>query len=457
MQALYAKKAFLPQGFEDDIRLDIDATGNITSIKTGAKPETGDMIADILIPGMPNVHSHAFQRAIAGLTEYTSSGSDTFWTWRSLMYHLANKVTPDDVVAIASQLYMELLKSGYTSVAEFHYIHGMADENAPLDREMSLAIFEAAKQTGIGLTHLPVLYEVSGFGAADPVLQQRTFLHTAETFVDLVESLQASAKIEPDIDLGIGFHSLRAVTPQSLAEISTWASHAMPDRPIHIHIAEQELEVRNCLEFYEARPVEWLLGNAPVNENWCLIHATHMIAKEIKGAGGAGAVIGLAPTTEANLGDGFFELPAWLEAKGSLGIGSDSNVCTSPAEELRLLEYGSRLRERRRLISTSPEHPGTGAFLWSTAARGGARALGRKAGTIAVGNKADVLNIDGAHPALCAAGAGDILNALVFGPSQGAIQDVYVGGVRAIEGGKHAAEADISACYRKTVSALLDL
>ncbi len=455
MTALFAKKALLPQGFEDNIRLDIDATGHITGIETATKPGPGERIADVLVPGMSNVHSHAFQRAIAGLTEYTSGGSDTFWTWRSLMYELANKVSPDDLAAIAGQLYMEFMKSGYTSVAEFHYTHGMAGNNAPLNMEMSLAIFEAAKQTGIGFTHLPVLYEVSGFGATDPVLQQRTFLHTPEAFVDLVEMLETRVKSEPEISLGIGFHSLRAVTSQSLAEISTWAGHAMPDRPIHIHIAEQELEVRDCLEFYGARPVEWLLNNAPVNENWCLIHATHMIAKEIKGAASSGAVVGLSPSTEANLGDGFFELPAWLEAKGALGVGSDSNVCTSPIEELRLLEYGSRLRERRRLISTSPEHRGTGAFLWSAAARGGARALGRKAGTIAVGNKADVLGLDSTHPALCSADSDNILNTLVFGPSQGAIRDVYVGGLRVIEDGRHACEEQISARYRKTVKTLI--
>lgn len=426
MPALFAKKALLPHGFEDDIRLAIDATGLITGIETAAKPGPGDVCADILIPGMSNLHCHAFQRAIAGLTEFASGDSDTFWTWRHLMYELANKVTPGDLSVVASQLYMELLKSGYTSVAEFHYIHGMTGNSVPLDKEMSLTILEAAKQTGIGLAHLPVLYEVSGFGAAECLPEQRTFSHTPEAFIDLVELLETRTKTEPDIGIGIGFHSLRAVRPDSLVEISNWAKRTMPDRPVHIHVAEQELEVRDCLEHHGARPVEWLLDNAEVSSNWCLVHATHMTDKEIGAAAKSGAIAGLCPTTEANLGDGFFDLPTWLEAGGALGVGSDSNVSTSPVEELRLLEYGARLRGQRRLVSTSPEHPGTGAFLWSAAASGGARALGRKTGAIAVGNKADLLSLNSSHPALCAAGDEDILNAFVFGPSQGAIRDVYV-------------------------------
>ncbi len=454
MTSLFANRALLPAGFTNNVRINIAANGQITRIESGVTPTPEDTLADTLIPGMPDLHSHAFQRATAGLAEHTSGGSDTFWTWRGLMYELANKVRPDDILAIAAQLYMELLKSGYTSVAEFHYIHGMGDEKTPLNLEMSEAILEAARQTGIALTHLPVLYEVAGFGASEPVLEQRSFRHTPEAFIDLVEKLLTEIRGETNINLGIGLHSLRAVKPSTLVEIATWAGHAMADQPVHIHIAEQEREVRECLEHHGARPVEWLLGNVDVGQNWCLVHATHMIGKEIKALAKSGAVAGLCPTTEANLGDGFFELSLWLGQGGPLGVGSDANLSTSPVEELRLLEYGSRLRERRRLVSTSPEHPGTGAFLWSAAVRGGARALGRKSGTIAEGNRADLLNLDSDHPALCAASGEDILGAFIFGPSQGAIRDVFVGGKRVIEDGRHGQETQISARYRKTVKSL---
>lgn len=456
MSALFARKAFLPQGFEDGTRLDIDATGHIAGIETGAKPQRNDILADILIPGMPNLHCHSFQRAMAGLAEYKSGSSNTFWTWRSLMYELASKVTPEDLAAIAAQLYMELLKSGYTSVAEFHYLHGMAAGKAPLNKEMSLAILDAANETGIGLTHLPVLYEGSGFGRGDPLPEQASFSHSSEAFIDLVERLETRTKIDPNMEIGTAFHSLRAVTPASLAKVSGWADAAMPGRPIHIHIAEQEQEVRDCLAHHGARPVEWLLDNADVDGNWCLVHATHMTADETEAAAKSGAIAGLCPSTEANLGDGLFDLSAWLENGGSLGLGSDSNVSTSPVEEARLLEYASRLNQQRRLIATSPEHPGTGAFLWAAATKGGARALGRKTGSIEIGNKADFLNLDAGHPSLCAATGEDILNALVFGPSQGAIRDVYVGGRPVVKDGRHSQEEQISARYRKCVKSLLE-
>lgn len=457
MTTLFANRALLPTGFMDNVRITIATDGEIARVESGLTPAPGDALADTLIPGIPNLHSHSFQRATAGLAEQTTGGSDTFWTWRTLMYELANKLRPVDVLAIASQLYMELLKSGYTSVAEFHYIHGITDGNARQDLEMSEAILEAARQTGIGLTLLPVLYEVSGFGASAPHPDQMTFRHTPQAFTELVEKLQQKTKGETNIGLGMAFHSLRAVKPESLAEIASWATRAMPDRPVHIHIAEQEREVAECLEKLGARPVEWLLGNANVDRNWCLIHATHMTAEEIESVAKSGAVAGLCPTTEANLGDGFFDLPRWLEGGGPLGVGSDANLSTSPVEELRLLEYGSRLRERRRLVATSPEHPGTGAFLWSAAAKGGAQALGRKSGAIEIGNRADFLNLDANHPALCASSGEDILSALVFGPSQGAIRDVYVAGRRVIEDGRHDQEVQISALYRKAVRSLLEI
>lgn len=457
MPAVFAKAAFLETGFTRNIRIEIGGDGAILNLDTETDANPGDHLADIIVPGMPNLHSHAFQRATAGLTEHASGGSDTFWTWRSLMYDLAGRITPEDLKTIAAQAYLEFLKSGYTGVAEFHYLHGMAGTSSPLDMEMSEAIIASAEETGIALTHLPVLYEVSGFGKTQPSEAQKTFHHTPDDFVELVEKLTYTTRDKTDVEVGIGLHSLRAVQHQSLIDIDAWAKQSMAGSPVHIHIAEQEEELHDCLEYYGARPVEWLMNAVDVSDNWCLVHATHMTASESKVAIKSGATAGLCPTTEANLGDGFFELPHWIAHGGALGVGSDSNVCPSPVEELRLLEYGSRLRERRRLISTSPEHPGTGAFLWSAAAKGGARALARKTGSLKVGNKADFLALDGQHPALCAAKDSDILNALVFGPSTGAIRDVYVGGVRVIEAGHHDKEEEITARYRKCVARLLDL
>lgn len=453
--AIFARTALLKDGFASAVRLETGEDGSICTLQTNTIARPGDMTADIIIPGMPNLHSHAFQRAMAGLAETSCGTSDTFWTWRHLMYDLANKISPDDLAAIATQAYLELLKFGYTSVAEFHYLHGLGDPSSPLNVEMSEAIFSAATQTGIGLTHLPVLYEIAGFGETEPAPEQKAFCHTPDDFIRLVETLTARAANYPNIDIGIAFHSLRAVRNKSLIDISKWAKQTLPGSPVHIHIAEQEQEVADCLERLGARPVEWLQGNVDVDETWCLVHATHMSDNEITAAAKTGSVAGLCPTTEANLGDGFFELTRWNEYGGAIGIGSDSNVCLSPVEELRLLEYGHRLRERRRLVATSPEHPGTGAFLWSAAAQGGAQALGRKAGALAIGNRADFLTLDAAHPALCTAANDGILNALIFGPSQGAIQDVYVNGVRVIHEGHHAREAEITARYTSCVTNLL--
>lgn len=455
MTTIFARTALLKDGFASAVRLETGKDGSICALETNAIARPGDRLADIIIPGMPNLHSHAFQRAMAGLAETSSGSADTFWTWRHLMYDLANRITPDDLAAIATQAYLELLKSGYTSVAEFHYIHGMKDPSSPLNIEMSEAIFSAATQTGIGLAHLPVLYEIAGFGEAEPTPEQRAFCHTPDDFTRLVETLTARAANHPDIDIGIAFHSLRAVRNQSLMDISNWAKQTLPGSPVHIHIAEQEQEVADCLEHLGARPVEWLLGNVDVDETWCLVHATHMSNNEIAAAAKTGSIAGLCPTTEANLGDGFFELTRWNEYGGAIGIGSDSNICLSPVEELRLLEYAHRLRERRRLVATSPEHPGTGTFLWSTTTQGGAQALGRKAGTLAVGNKADFLTLDAAHPALCTSANDDILNALIFGPSQGAIRDVYVNGDRVIHKGHHRHEIEITARYTNCVTSLL--
>jgi formimidoylglutamate deiminase len=457
MSGLFARKARLPEGWARDIRLTFSSGGTICRLEKDTAPKPTDAKVEVLIPAMANVHSHGFQRAMAGLTENGSGQAGSFWTWRNLMYKLANQVSPEDLLIIASQLYMELLKSGYTSVGEFHYLHRQGGAASGNSLPMSEALAEAAENTGIALTHLPVLYETSGFGADKPTPEQSGFYHKPDDFVSLLDQLKTKLTTQSETTLGIAFHSLRAVKQQTLAEILAWSANNLPGCPLHIHIAEQEREVTECLDHYGARPVEWLMDQTDLNNNWCLIHATHMLASECEKAASTGAIAGLCPTTEANLGDGFFDITPWKKAGGAWGIGSDANVCMNPAEELRLLEYGARLRERRRLVITSTDTQNTSANLWQSAAEQGARALGRKAGSIAVGQKGDLLGLKEQHIAFAAVdfeskdhqSLDTVLDCLIFGPSEGAVREVFVAGQQVIHQGRHAKEDEISARFHK--------
>ncbi len=460
---LFAESALLPSGWARDVAIGIAGDGHITSVKTGAEPKAAHQAAGPLLPGMPNLHSHAFQRAMAGLTEQAGKGAETdsFWTWRTLMYDFVGRLAPEQVQAIAAQLYVEMLKAGYTAVAEFHYLHHDLDGNPYADlAEMSERIVAAAKATGIGLTHLPVLYAAGGFGGKPGGSGQRRFLNDPDRFLKLIAILKERHGRDPQIRIGIAPHSLRAVTPESLSRAVAGLSAMDAHAPIHIHIAEQTKEVEDCLAWSGKRPVEWLFGHEAVDDRWCLVHATHVSEAETDLLAASGAVAGLCPTTEANLGDGLFPAGPYLARGGVFGIGSDSHISVSPIEELRWLEYGQRLMTRRRnVLAPGPAEGGPtgghlGARLYRDALAGGARACARDIGRIAPGARADFVVVDPESPSLLDRGEDTLLDALIFAGNANPVRDVMVGGHWVVEEGHHRAEHAIFARYRQAVAAL---
>ncbi|MEE8276450.1 MAG: formimidoylglutamate deiminase [Alphaproteobacteria bacterium] len=447
MTRLFAAEALLETGWARDVLIEIDGAGNIAAITPRANPGNAPRAAGPVIPGMADLHSHAFQRAMAGLAE--GAGADNFWTWRELMYGFLAHLTPDDLHAIAAQLCVELLKQGYTCLGEFHYLHNAPDGAPYEDRaEMSVQVIEAARAAGIAITHLPVLYAFGGFGAAPMEDRQRRFAAGADAVLAIVDSLRHRYADDPDVGVGLAPHSLRAVAPALLAEAVAALHGGDPHAPVHIHIAEQTREVEECVDWSGARPVEWLLDNAGVDGRWCLVHATHMEGAETRRLAASGAVAGLCPTTEANLGDGFFPLADSLAAGGRFGVGSDANVSVSPVEELRWLEYGQRLTHRRRGVAATGDGPSIGATLWRAAAEGGARALARPAGALARGRRADLVVLDGGHVNLADRHGDAILDALVFAGNDCLVADVMVGGRWVITDGRHRREDAIASAYR---------
>jgi formimidoylglutamate deiminase len=459
---IFAEQALLPEGWARDVRIEIGPEGDIARVETDAAPGDAWRAAGSVIPGMPNLHSHAFQRAMAGLTEQTGAaegaGEDSFWTWRKLMYGFVGKLTPAEVEAIAAQLYVEMLKSGYTAVAEFHYLHHDPEGRPYGDlAEMSERVIAAARSTGIGMTLLPVLYGAGGFGGKPAAAGQRRFLNDPERFLSLIGLLCQRHGASPQLRIGIAPHSLRAVTPEMLSAAVAGLRGMDATAPIHIHIAEQTKEVEDCLAWSEERPVEWLLAHQPVDAHWCMVHATHMTGAETKALAASGAVAGLCPTTEANLGDGFFPAEVFLGAEGRFGIGSDSHISVSPVEELRWLEYGQRLVTRRRNVlrpgKGSEGH--IGASLWRAALAGGALAAGRPLGAIAPGLRADLVVLDGEAPGLFGRERDSLLDAMVFAGNQNPVRDVFVGGRHVVEEGHHIAEHAVLARFRGAMSSLL--
>ena len=451
MTRFHFTHCLLPAGWAKDVLIEADAEGWITSVTTGiARPDV-DYSGTIALPGVPNCHSHAFQRAMAGLTERRGQSDDSFWTWRDLMYRFVDQVTPEDLAAIATLAYMEMLEAGFTSVAEFHYLHH-APGRRPFDNiaEMSLAILEAATDSGIGMTLLPVFYESSGFGGAEPGEAQGRFANTPEMFAQLVEGATTAAKTVSDTVVGIAPHSLRAATPQGLSEILDQS----PDGPVHIHIAEQQQEVEDSIAWSGARPVEWLFDQASVDDRWCLVHATHMTDAEMKALAQSGAVAGLCPVTEANLGDGIFAADMYLELNGHMAIGSDSNVRISAAEELRLLEYGQRLKRQGRNVLAKPGGS-TGRHLLDTVLTGGAQASGRAIGKIAPGSRADIVSLDDRHPSLMARSGDDILDGWIFAGDNSVVRDVWVGGKHLVHEGRHVAREQNLARYAHVLKKLV--
>jgi formiminoglutamate deiminase len=433
MASLFFEQALLPQGFTRDVRV-VVAGGLITDIVTGVAPAAGDERHAIGLPGMANLHSHAFQRGMAGLAELRGPSSDSFWTWREVMYRFAHRMTPDDVEAVAAQLYVEMLESGFTRVGEFHYLHHDRDGTPYADiAEMAARIAAAANVTGIGLTLLPVFYAHGGFGGALPNAGQRRFINDLERFLRLLEAARRAVAALDGAIIGIAPHSLRAVTEEELVRLVSAARSG----PIHIHIAEQMKEVEDCLAWSGARPVEWLLEHVAVDRHWCLIHATHLTPGERDAMAKAGAVAGLCPVTEANLGDGTFDAAGFVAAGGEYGVGSDSNVLVGVADELRQLEYSQRLRDRARNIMAAGEGGSTGRSLYEAALTGGSRALGMANAGIVEGGAADLVSLDAAHPALIARRGDAILDALIFAARDRLVDCVWRGGRKLVEGGSH--------------------
>ena len=454
---LFAEIALLPTGWADNVRIKVGTGGDIEAVKPGADAKGAERIRSIVLPGMPNLHSHAFQRAIAGLGERAGPGEDSFWVWRDVMYRFVERITPEDLYSIAAQLYAEMLKVGYTAVGEFHYVHADADGKVYADpAEMSERIFEAAGLTGIGLTHLPVLYASSGFGGEPPTQGQRRFVTGVDGFLSLVQELDGRHSGDPQVRIGIAPHSLRAVPPDALATCLDGLDAIDDTAPIHIHVAEQVREIEDCLAWSGARPVEWLLANAPVSERWCLVHATHMNDDEAKAFVRSGAVAGLCPTTEANLGDGLFPLAPYLASGGRFGIGSDSHVSVNVIEELRWLEYGQRLNHRRRNVAALGAGASTGAELFKGAIEGGSQALARPIGGIAEGRRADLVVLDRDHPALAEHTGDTLLDAYVFATNTNPVRDVMVGGKWVVRDGHHAEEESIFRDFRRTMARILE-
>lgn len=450
---LFFANALLPTGWARDVVVTSEH-GTITAVADNSSSAGADIVSGVALPGMPNLHSHAFQRGMAGLTEQRGETQDSFWTWRQLMYRFLDTLTPDDVEAVASYAYAEMLESGFTSVAEFHYLHHDERGAAYADlAEMATRIAAACNETGIGLTLLPSFYNFGGFGGAAPVHGQRRFINDPARFLTLLERSRDAVRSVEDAAVGIAPHSLRAITPETLREVL----QAVPGGPIHIHVAEQVKEVEDCVAWSGQRPVAWLLDHVPVDPRWVLIHATHLTSEESAGIARAGAVVGLCPLTEASLGDGIFEAPRFIKASGAFGVGTDSNIEITAPGELKQLEYSQRLQHRIRNAVPPRAGESTGRALYERALAGGAQASGRALGGLAVGKRADIVVLDDTHPDLCGVAGDRWLDAMTFVTGRAAISRVYVGGRQVVSAGRHHKRDTITARYRRVVQRLAGL
>ncbi|MFT3801815.1 MAG: formimidoylglutamate deiminase [Burkholderiaceae bacterium] len=509
VRRLFAADALLPDGWARDVMLEWNDAGMLTRVETGIDVSRIDALTDTadtgvpvgfetaagpVLPGMPNLHSHAFQRAFAGLTEYRAGGADDFWSWRASMYRFAAAITPEQLEAVAIYVYLEMLEAGYTSVCEFHYLHHDVDgrpypARGMDDATMAMCVMRAAEEVGIGLTLLPVLYQTSGFGGRPALPEQRRFIRSTDAMIGLLAGLKPMCDPRR-IRLGLAPHSLRAVPPDSLRQALAGLHSIDASAPIHVHVAEQTAEVDDCLAHHGSRPLQWLLDHADVDRRWCLVHATHLVAGELARAARSGAVAGLCPTTEANLGDGLFDIVGWREAGGAWGIGSDSHVCVDPAEDLMLLEYGQRLTRRRRNVlagrvgtsggvgggGSSPMPAGAGAdggvdagpaldehdgradvatSLWLSAVAGGAQAAARPIAGLSVGQQADFVVLDAAHPLVAGLSAPDMLSAHLFASHRrSAIAEVWTAGRPRVTASRHDLHEPVAAAFVAARAAL---
>jgi formimidoylglutamate deiminase len=454
MASLWFETALLPQGWAAQVRLSA-RDGRIEEISAGVPPSGADERHGIGIPGLPNLHSHAFQRGLAGLTERRGAGTDSFWSWRELMYRFVERIEPEDLEALSALAYAQMLEAGFTHVGEFHYLHhdrnGVPYANLG---ELAERIAAAAATTGIGLTLLPVFYAHAGFGGRAPSPRQRRFINDPQRFADILSASRRAVQPLTGASVGVAPHSLRAVTAAELSEVVALSAGGV----IHIHIAEQTQEVEECLAWCGQRPLEWLLAHQPLDERWCLVHATHATDAELAGIAARRAVVGLCPITESNLGDGIFPAAQFLGAGGRIGIGSDSNILLDAAEELRTLEYSQRLRERARNVLALRADSSTGRALFD-AAHGGWQVLRAAAPAaasgFAVGAPLDVVSFVSAHPALVGRGADAILDSWIFAAGRSLIDCVWRAGVKLVSHGRHRDREAIEARYARALQRLM--
>ncbi|MDG4877434.1 formimidoylglutamate deiminase [Mesorhizobium sp. WSM4935] len=448
MTAIFAEQALMPEGWQSNVRIAFDG-GSVSAVETGTSARAGDERHAIVLPGMPNLHSHAFQRGMAGLAELRGPSADSFWSWREVMYRFALSMTPDQVEAVAAQLYVEMLEAGFSRVGEFHYLHHDRDGQPYANiAEMADRVAAAAAETGIGLTLLPVFYAHSAFGGAAPNEGQRRFINDVERFGRLLEKAREDVRSLEQAVVGVAPHSLRAATPDEINAVAAMT----PNGPIHIHVAEQVKEVEDCIAWSGNRPVEFLLANAEVDERWCLIHATHMTEAETVAMARSGAIAGLCPVTEANLGDGTFAAPLFIEHGGRFGVGSDSNVLIGLPDELRQLEYSQRLAHRARNV-LARAGGSTGRALFDASLAGGSQALGAGSSQIAAGGPADFVSLDRNHPSLAGKAGDAILDAWIFANGS-KVDCVWVHGKKQVSGGRHAKREAVAARFREVMSAL---
>ncbi len=451
MTIIWAKEALTPKGWETDVRIKVDAAGVIEAVDANSSPH-GDCFG-LIIPAPANLHSHGFQRALAGLTENRSRvGSDSFWTWRNLMYGFINELTPEELEAVTAYSQIEMLESGFAAAAEFHYVHHQANGLCYADiAELSARVVAAAEQSGIGLTLLPVYYQYGGCQRKPALPQQQRFINTLDSYLSLFEEASRRLRdLPPDSGMGIAAHSLRAVDPTDLGTLRD--SH--PDLPFHLHVAEQEAEVDEFKTCYDLRPVEWLLRNANLNDAWCLVHATHMTDAETHGLAKTGAVAGLCPITEANLGDGIFNGVEFADSNGHYGVGTDSNIRISLCEELRTLEYSQRLKHKGRALMAQPGQS-CGRVLFESALLGGSLALGRSSGAIAPGNLADLLALNSESDDLAYCQGDQFLDTFIFSGDNGLVSDVWSAGRHVVKDGQHINRQCIQDRYLHTKKKIL--
>ena len=454
MTTYFASDAYLHNGWATEVRITVNDLGTVTAIESDATLQSGDIhLSGPVIPSLPNCHSHAFQRAFAGLSEFRSSTEDSFWSWRTLMYQFLARLTPDDVRIIATQLYIEMLKAGYTAVGEFHYLHnGPGGQRYDSRIEMAEQLVSASELSGIKLTLLPVLYQYAGFGRQEPSANQARFILSLDDYLELFQQL-ADKQLPNRLQLGVAPHSLRAV---DITDIARVLEEIPSDTLCHIHIAEQIPEVEQCKSYSGLRPIEYLYDHVDVEDRWSLIHATHLVDGEIAAIKRSGAVVGICPTTEASLGDGIINPAVFAQANAiPWAIGSDSHISIDPLEELRLLEYGQRLITQQRVRIVNAQNQSNGQCLWNEAVQSGARSIGQ-GGTLRTGCQADWLVLDPTHPSLCALESKYLLDAMIFSNrNSNPIKDVYINGDCVIDNQRHHAEDTALSDYQALMTRLM--